>query len=160
MSRSTESADLRDNASPVAAALEFGPLNRLAGYQLRRAHSRFFSNFAESLAEYSVTPVQLGLLLMINHNPGVSQTALARAVGIERSTLGEFIDRFQDRKLVERRGSLVDRRSHALHLTIEGATFVKNVMPAVFAHEESVMSVLTPADQVTLVRLLAQIARD
>jgi DNA-binding MarR family transcriptional regulator len=157
MSRSNPSTE--DRMDP-ATRLQYGALDRLAGYQLRRAHTRFFANFTERLADHAITPGQLGLLLMIEGNPGISQTALARAVGIERSTLGEFIDKFQERSLVERRGSIVDRRSHALHLTATGTAFVKGVMPAVEAHEEAVMSALSPADRATLVRLLALIAGD
>lgn len=157
MNRSTQAALA---ATDPPGRLRSGALSRFAGYRLRRAQTRFFASFMERLADFAITPGQLGLLLLIENNPGISQTALAQAVGIERSTLGEFIDRFEGRKLVERRGSIVDRRSHSLHLTAEGVAFVEAVMPAVEAHEESMLAVLSPADRATLMRLLAEIVGD
>ncbi len=133
-------------------------LNRSLGYQLRRAQTRDYAHFMLELADYSLTPGQLGLLLLIESNPGVSQTALARSVGIERSTLGEFIDRFEGRSLVERRSSPTDRRSLNLYLTAGGREFLRSCMPAQEAHERWITGSLTARERATLLRLLSKVA--
>ena len=75
--------------------LDLGILPDLLGYQLRRAQVTVFQHFAGALGDWNVTPGQLGLLVLVSRNPGISQTALARAVGVERATLGEAVHRLR-----------------------------------------------------------------
>jgi DNA-binding MarR family transcriptional regulator len=135
-----------------------GVLDQLIGYQIRRAQTRLFAHFEQRLAHLNITPGQLGLLVMISANPGITQVALARAVGIERATLGEFIDRFEGEKLVERRGLIGDRRSYALHLTRRGQDFLDSAIPTAMAHESEFTDHLTANERATLLRLLAKMA--
>ncbi|HEY6643862.1 MarR family winged helix-turn-helix transcriptional regulator [Povalibacter sp.] len=133
-----------------------GILDQLLGYQIRRAQTRLFAHFEEHLQHLKITPGQLGLLVMISANPGINQVALARAVGIERATLGEFVDRFEREKLVERRGLIGDRRSYALHLTRRGQEFLDEAIPAVMAHESAFTDHFTAVERATLLKLLAK----
>ena len=145
-------------APATSAAPERGILDQLLGYQIRRAQTRLFAHFEERLAHLKITPGQLGLLVMIASNPGISQVALARAVGIERATLGEFIDRFEREKLVERHGLVGDRRSYALHLSKRGREFLDTAIPEVIAHELEFTAHLSAAERSTLLRLLTKMA--
>ena len=158
---STEPRDFtRRDPDPLrsSSAATHALLDRLAGFQLRRAQLRVSHDFAARFASRSVTPGQLGLLLLIRARPGISQSALAHRVGIERSTLGEFVDRFDEHGLVDRRPSPDDRRSHALHLTPKGEEDVEALLPEVERHEEAVLAPLSPTERRTLVELLARIA--
>ncbi len=142
----------------VMEAPKRGVLDQLLGYQIRRAQTRLFTHFEEHLKHLKITPGQLGLLILISANPGINQVALARAVGIERATLGEFIDRFEREKLVERRGLIGDRRSYALHLTRRGQEFLDEAIPAVLAHETAFTEHLSSAERATLLKLLGKMA--
>jgi DNA-binding MarR family transcriptional regulator len=135
-----------------------GPLDKLLGYHLRRAQSATFQHFAAQLSHRDITPGQLGLLVLIACNPGVSQTSLAREVGVERSTLGEFIDRFESRQLVERRQVATDRRIHAIHLTGKGRRFLDRILPEVEAHEREFTRSLSRQEMQTLMHLLKRLA--
>ncbi len=135
-----------------------GPLEKLLGYHLRRAQNAAFQHFAAQLNHRDITPGQLGLLVLIACNPGVNQTALAREVGVERSTLGEFIDRFVSRQLVERRQVATDRRIHAIHLTRKGRRFLDQVLPEVEVHEREFTNSLSTRELQTLVRLLKRLS--
>src|SRR5262245_25403234 len=145
-------------AAAPAQVAHRGILDQLLGYQIRRAQTRLFAHFGERLEHLNVTPGQLGLLVLISANPGINQVALARAVGIERATLGEFIDRFEREKLVERRGLIGDRRSYALHLTRRGQEFLDGAIPEVMAHETEFTDHLTAAERATLLKLLTKMA--
>jgi DNA-binding MarR family transcriptional regulator len=140
-----------------ASAPQRGVLDELLGYQIRRAQTRLFAHFDERLGHLKITPGQLGLLVLISANPGVSQVALARAVGIERATLGEFIDRFERERLVERRALIGDRRSYALHLTRRGQEFLNRALPQVFQHERDFTDHLTAGERATLLKLLRKL---
>ena len=139
--------------------LSIGVLDELLGYHLRRAQNAAFQGFAEALGHRQITPGQLGLLVLIANNPGVSQTDLARAVGIERSTLGEFINRFESRGLAERRPSAGDRRRYAIHLSATGQRFLGEILPEVREHERELARPLSENERDTLMALLKRVSR-
>jgi len=137
--------------------VELGELDSIIGYQLRRAQSAYFHSFSRRLGHHNITPGQFGLLVKIKNNPGISQTALARAEGIERSTLGEIIDRFDARDLVERRRHTEDARAYALHLTSQGREFLQQVTPEVSDNELEVTRNLNQEERNTLLALLKKL---
>ena len=96
---------------PVHAKLDRGVLPSLLGYVLRRTQSAVFADFAATFAGAgeALTPGEFGLLVLVERNAGLSQMALARALGIDRSTLVPILDRLQARGLLVRR----DRRPTA-----------------------------------------------
>lgn len=138
--------------------LHLGILGDMISYQLRRAQWRIQQNFARRLGGASLTPGQLILLTKIKHNPGVSQTALAKANGIERSTLGEIIDRFEKRQWVERRKHVSDRRAYALHLSGQGEALFDTVIPMALEQEAELTADWSDEDKSTLLRLLNKLA--
>src|SRR3972149_10268666 len=89
-------------ARTADAALSYGLLSELIGYHLRRAQAVVFDDFMRSMADSRITPGQFGVLTMIQANPGISQSALARALGIERSTMVAVIDELEARRLADR----------------------------------------------------------
>ena len=139
------------------SAMDFGVLPELIGYHLRRAQVHLFADFARTMAEAQMTPGQFGVISLIGANPGLTQSALARAVGIERSTMVAVIDALQDRGLVERRPSPVDRRSYALMLTADGAQLLDRLTPLVRAHERNVARRLSASDKEKLIELLTKL---
>ncbi len=138
--------------------LDLGILPGLLGYQLRRAQVTVFQHFADALGDRNVTPGQLGLLVLVSRNPGISQTALARAVGVERATLGEAIDRLLKRHLLRREPAPKDRRSYAMHLSASGEKFLDDLVPLLLRHEEDVAGNLSPEERKTLIALLRRLA--
>lgn len=137
--------------------VELGLLEGILGYHLRRAQVANYQQFSKHLGHRNISPGQFGLLCKIHFNPGISQTALARAEGIERSTLGEIIDRFEDRELVERRRHTTDRRAYALHLTKKGEKFFSQITPEVLAAEEELGQRITKKELKTLMSLLKKL---
>ncbi len=143
---------------PRSSQLKLGVLENLIGYQLRRAQLALFQSFNKHLEHAKITPGQIGLLIKIKNNAGISQTALARANGIERSTLGEIIDKFEKRQLVDRRKHANDRRAYALHLSPQGEEFLDQVMPDLLEQEAAFTQQWSEEEKQTLVRLLAKLA--
>ncbi|MGI9333523.1 MAG: MarR family winged helix-turn-helix transcriptional regulator [Gammaproteobacteria bacterium] len=134
-----------------------GRLPGFLGYQLRRAHTLVFQSFAEQLEDLNVTPGQVGLILTVEANPGISQAALARALGVERATLGEALERLTARGILERRPAPDDRRSHAVHLTGAGQQFVERLIPRLEQHERLATAALSDEERRTLTGLLGRL---
>ena len=149
----------RPPAKPLAAALDRGLLPSLLGYMLRRTQSAVFDDFAATFARAgeALTPGEFGLLVLVDRNAGLSQMALARALGIDRSTLVPILDRLQARGLLLRHRSPTDGRTHALALTPVGEKALARFARLVRTHEKRIASRLSSAETRTLIDLLEKV---
>jgi DNA-binding MarR family transcriptional regulator len=145
--------------SPLNGKLDRGLLPTLLGYALRRTQSAVFADFATtfSRAGEALTPGEFGLLVLVQRNRGLSQMALARALGIDRSTLVPILDRLQARGLLVRHRSPTDGRTHALGLTANGGRALARFTQLVRAHEKRVASGLSQVEAQTLIELLDKV---
>jgi len=142
-----------------AKPLDRGLLPGLLGYALRRAQSAVFADFAATFVQggEALTPGEFGLLVLVERNSGLSQMALARALGIDRSTLVPILNRLQGRGLLVRRRSPSDGRTHALGLTPTGEKALERFARLVRQHEKRISSRLSSAEMRTLIELLGKV---
>lgn len=138
-------------------AIDKGLLDGLIGYHLRRAQARVFDDFMRALDAEGVSPGQFGVLTLIDANTGLNQSALAEAIGIERSTMVAVLAHLEKRGLIERRPSPADRRAKVLSLSIAGAQLLGKAVPKVRRHEDTVFAALTTAERKTLTVLLRKV---
>jgi|SRR5688572_25521044 DNA-binding MarR family transcriptional regulator len=136
-------------------ALRPGALAGLLGYRLRLAQQAVFRDYASSVGELS--PGRVGLLLLVESNPGVTQSRLARAVHLDRSTMVGVIDTLEERGLIERRRG-EDRRTNGLWLTRSGRSLLGRMKERIEQHERRVAARLTPAERAQLIALLEKLA--
>ena len=136
-------------------SLKPGLLSGLLGYRLRVAQQAVFRDFARSIPEAS--PGRVGILLLIDANPGVTQSRLAQAVGIDRSTMVGVLHALQGRELIERRRG-EDRRTNGLWLTKAGRTVVAGLKQRIRVHERRVAARLSSAERGQLLELLEKLA--
>lgn len=137
--------------------LDYDVLPQLVGYHLRRAQVTMFSGIARSMSEKQITPGQFGVLTIVNANPGLTQSALAKAVGIERSTMVATIDSLQAAGLVERNPSPADRRSYALDLSPQGRALIEELKGTVMGQEDDLLQTLSADEKAQLISLLRRI---
>lgn len=132
-----------------------GLLPGLLGYRLRLAQQAVFRDFGDSVSD--LPPGRVGILLIIDANPGVTQTRLAQAVGLDRSTLVGVLDALEARGLVERRRGK-DRRTNGLLLTRAGRARVTELKRRIRVHERRVAARLTAEEKTQLLALLSKLA--
>ena len=142
------------NKGANGAALKPGMLPGLLGYRLRLAQQALFRDFAATVAELS--PGRVGILLLIEANPGVTQSRLARAVSLERSTMVGVLHTLEARGLVERRRG-ADRRTNGLWLTPLGRSLVSRLKRRIQLHERRVAARLSAEEREQLLALLAKL---
>src|SRR5256885_9575222 len=83
----------RDPAGTGERRVEDYRLDEAPGHLLRRCQQRAVEIFAQEIGRARLTPRQFALLLTLARRPGISQTELVAETSIDRSTLGEMIDR-------------------------------------------------------------------
>ena len=140
---------------PLASALHQGLLPGLIGYRLRLAQQAVFRDFAASVP--GLSPGRVGMLLLIEANPGVTQSRLAHAVSRDRSTMVGVLDQLEAKGLIERRRG-ADRRTNGVWLTRGGRTVLARAKRAIAIHERRVAARLSPVERAQLLDLLARIA--
>lgn len=126
-----------------------------AGYAVRRFQIWIFQDFIKTLADADIRPTQYSVLTVIGANPGLSQMAVAKRLGIERARLVHLLDSLEQRKLVKRIKSKEDRRSHALHLTAQGETALAKFKRLAAEHERHVEAKIGKENRAHLLRILA-----
>jgi DNA-binding MarR family transcriptional regulator len=132
-----------------------GILPSLLGYRLRRAQQAVFRDFASSIPELS--PGRVGILLLLEANPGVTQGRLAQAVSLERSTMVGVVDFLESRGLIERRRG-ADRRTNGLWLTDSGRERVAGLKRRIQLHERRVAARLSVQERAQLLALLEKLS--
>jgi DNA-binding MarR family transcriptional regulator len=139
--------------------LELGILPSLVGFHLRMAQVMVFKDFEQALAGLEVTPAIFGVLEILSHNQGLTQTRLAVAIGLDRSSLVPLLDKLQKRQLVAREASAEDRRSNNLAITPQGEALLAEATRRVAEHERRVLSGLGKAEVRQLINLLNKLGR-
>ncbi|WP_394777380.1 MarR family winged helix-turn-helix transcriptional regulator [Undibacterium sp.] len=136
--------------------INYDVLDQLIGYAVRRAQLSIYEDFAASLAAEDITPQRFSSLVIIENNPGISQTRLSEVMGIARSGVVSIIDGFEKNGLVERQAA-DDRRSYNLQLTKAGARELKKYKKMVELHDERISGNLTTAEKQQLRALLRKL---
>jgi DNA-binding MarR family transcriptional regulator len=152
-----DKADAPKQARRNGAVAE-GRLAGLLGYAVRRAQVRVFQDFAAAMAALDLTPGQLGALLLIEANQGLSQTQLGTRLGIDRSSVVPLLDRLEALDLIRRTPHASDRRTHALALTANGGALIRRLLPVLEAHERRIAAGLSPSERRLLMQLLDRVA--
>ncbi len=137
--------------------IDMGIMPDFLGYNLRCAQVAMFQDFNRALGQVEITPALFGTLILIQANPGISQSRVARSLRFDRSTLVQIIDRLEERGLVVREAAANDRRSYALQLTTEGGRMLTVIEKLAHQHEAEMTRALSDWGKRTLTTLLQKI---
>lgn len=113
--------------------------------------------FAERIEPLGLIPPHAGILQLVQREPGQSQQALARRLGIPPNRLVGLLDELEGRGLLRRERVPHDRRVSALHLTPDGERIVADVRRIGAEHEAEVTAALSDSERATLAALLGRL---
>ena len=116
--------------------------------------------FGEAIAPLGLVPPHVGILRLVGEEPGQSQQALARKIGIPPNRLVALIDELEARELIRRERPPTDRRVFALHLTAQGEEMAEQVRELGIAHERAITAALDDDEREQLAELLRRIAEE
>ncbi|OZI42025.1 MarR family transcriptional regulator [Bordetella genomosp. 5] len=143
-----------EHFEPHVAGLDYGVLDDLVGYAIRRAQITIYEDFLAALTDWDITPQRFSALTLIANNDGMKLTDLARALGIARSGAVQVVDQLQALGMVERRETPADRRAYALAVTASGRRALQQITAAVQSHDQRISARLAPAQRRQLIELL------
>src|ERR1700730_1833487 len=104
-------------------------LDKGLGFLVRLLDTRVHLLYEQLTAQNDVTPRQFGVLLTLHQRGTLTLTELAGQIRVDRSTLGEMINRMAERSLISKRNNGSDRRSAEVLLAPAG----RNALLAIVA---------------------------
>lgn len=149
-------ATRRQDADP-AIEPDLPHLEEFIGYNLKRAYMIVLADFRRALGDEGMAPRQFSALSLVVQFPNITQSGLARMLGIERSGLVALVDELEGRGFLERTHVPGDRRVQALVATPAGQRACHEALDAVRAHEAQLLSALSAEEKETLAILLKKI---
>ena len=142
---------------PAADGVNLDILDDITGYRLRRAQVVVYQDYVRTVGSLDIRPSQFAALAIICANPGLSQTALANTMGIDRSGGVILIDALEGKGLAMRVPSPLDRRSYAIMPTAAGQATLARLKELMAEHERRVTAMLSGDEARTLRDLLQRL---
>ncbi|MBP1123801.1 MULTISPECIES: MarR family winged helix-turn-helix transcriptional regulator [Pseudomonas] len=146
---------IADMPPPLDSALD-----DLIGYAIRRAQLKLFQNLIGRLAEHDLRPAQFSALAIIEQNPGLMQTDLARALAIEPPQVVPLLNKLESRALAVRLRCKPDKRSYGIFLSKSGETLLKTLKDIAAQSDLDATAALDSEERATLLRLLKKVYQD
>ena len=123
--------------------LDFEDLVDRPGHLIRRLHQIHVALFLEECGKHNLTPVQFGVLTVLDDGVVRDQITIATMIGIDRNTAADVIRRLEKRKLLTRPDNPLDKRTKLAKITSEGQELVKLVQPRMVAAQMRLISPLS-----------------
>ena len=140
-----------------APAVDVGRLANMIGYVLRQAQLAVFDDLIATFAELDLRPAQYSVLVLLGEQPGLKQSDVAAALGIQRANFVVLFDGLERRGLAQRSAAPNDRRSYALYLTEEGERVLARAKELEAQLEARLDAKLGPGGREQLLGLLGRI---
>ena len=137
--------------------IQYGVLDGLMGYAIRRAQIKLYENFIMALEPWGITPPRFSAMVIVSLNPGLKLTQLAKIMGIARSGAVILVDALEELGYIERLPVPEDRRAFSLELTAKGKADLEQISGVVVAQDTAVVSPLTEQERHELHRLLLKL---
>ena len=142
----------------LAQKLQAFTLRNAPGHLIRRCQQRAVDLFVEEVGEGGPNTRQFAVLINVFQNPGMSQTALVEASGIDRSTLTEVLKRMIDRGMISKARAQEDQRTNALFLTGAGVSVLKSTFEAAERAQLRILKPLSVVDRSVAMSILEALA--
>jgi len=133
------------------------PLPSLPGYALRRAANATAAELASRLTEVGLRQSDVSVLILIAENPGVTASAVGRALDIQRANMVPLLNRLEDAGLIAR--APIDKKSFGLDLTAPGRERLAEARKVVETFEAELIQRVPPEHRAHLLPALEALWR-
>ena len=118
------------------------PLPSFPGYALRRAANATAAELSGRLTDLGLRQSDVSVLILVAENPGVTASAIGRALDIQRANMVPLLNRLEDARLIER--APIDRKSLGLDLTEPGRELLARARQVVESFEAELLARVPP----------------
>ena len=140
--------------------VDYGQLDTLVGYAVRRAQIRIYEDFTIALQPWNMSTQRFSAMTLIHRNPGIKAIELAHVMGIARSGVAILLNALEAAGYIRRLGDQKDKRTLALELSESGRKALRDISEAVAQHDARVSSRLDEHEKALLISLLDRVGAE
>jgi len=126
-------------------------------YMVRLIQISAYKNFEKHTTGFGSAPRYYGLLRLVEANPGITQSRLAEAIYLDRSSLVPILDTLEREGYLARTASATDKRVRCIALTPGGRARLEELKVHVRRHEDLIVDGLDEGERAILRGLLQRI---
>jgi DNA-binding MarR family transcriptional regulator len=134
--------------------LNWGLLSGAMGTTVRLLRNELTTRIIAAYEPFALRSGALSTMVLIDANPGCSQSEIARELAIDDSAMVAIIDELEKRGIAVRSRSATDRRRNTLSLTPDGKAFMLSMLEQGLGVEKPIREALSSDEMVTLIHLL------
>ena len=138
--------------------LTLSSLDNIVGFHMRKAILKALSRVSKVAGRHLATG-QYSVMAIIDENPGRTQSSIAEAAGLDRSSLVPILNQFEKNGFITRVPAKNDRRAYSVSLTQAGRKELKDLDVLVQEIEAKVVRDLGTRDHQLLIDLLMRYHR-
>lgn len=160
MSKSAPTREKQSTQAEVSKqAPVLGRMQYVPGFLVRRLSKQFVMTWDSVFAGFDIqiTPVQAGILVLIDENPGISQAEVAHILDVEGPTLVKSISKLLEAGLITKKERPSDRRSYSLHLSQNTKPALQEIEVRLKRHDDKVLAALSEKERKVFIALLQRI---
>jgi DNA-binding MarR family transcriptional regulator len=124
------------------------------GYRIRRLRQISAAIFSAEAAAFDITAQQWTMLQGVGEFPSAEQNVLSDALQLDRATTAAVLARLEEKGLVRRKQSTLDRRRKHVELTARGRRLIAAMEPVVARVQHLILEPLAPDDRAAFNRML------
>jgi DNA-binding MarR family transcriptional regulator len=133
------------------------PVRRLPAPLARRFHQICATMVAEALSGAGVVQLEWAVLIFIDDVPGIDQSRLSQAMGIDRNSVSSILERLEEKGLVERRINGADRRAREVYLTTKARNLQRRFQPKTRAANDRILAPLKSSERKLFIDMLVRL---
>jgi DNA-binding MarR family transcriptional regulator len=127
---------------------------------LKRAAQYAAYIYQGEVGKAGLTQRQFTVLIAVDQNEGVSQTALVKMTGIDRSTLADLVARLLAQGHLQRRRSKDDGRTNSVRITSAGKRMLRLAQPGADEVDKQVLTVVPVSHRKSFTEALTLLAAE
>jgi DNA-binding MarR family transcriptional regulator len=142
----------------LANAREAKQAARSPFQMLKRAAQYASQLYMGGAGKSGLTQRQFTVLAAVDANDGISQTALVKLAGIDRSTLADLVARMMAQGYLQRRRTKDDGRTNSIRITAAGKKALKSAQPGADDVDKQLLADIPPSHRKAFADVLAILA--
>lgn len=135
-----------------------GGLDQSPSHLMHRALQLALDIYGEATGPDGLTQRQFAVLEAVSRQPGLTQSELVKATGIDRSTLADLVARMTSKDLLKRERSPIDARAMTVDLSEAGHQALIEARPKVAMVDKRILSLLPKGKRDGFMDLLSGLA--
>ncbi len=107
--------------------------------------------------DIQITPVQAGILVLIDENPGISLAEVAHILDVEAPTLVKSVSKLREARFITKKERTSERRAYSLNLSDNARTVLGEIEVRLKRRDDKVLAALSKKERKLFITLLQRI---